>query len=87
MTKPITIEFDDAQLVELERIARESGTSVEELVRDAIVSFAENIQVQDLPPLTEEDRAKIEAGLAAVERGDTIPHDEVAARLRAKHGG
>ncbi len=35
---------------------------------------------------TPDQIAAIEAGLAAIERGDTVPHDQVVAKIKAKFG-
>lgn len=40
------------------------------------------------PPVSDEEwHAQIEAGLAAVDRGEVVPAEEVMAELRAKVGG
>jgi predicted transcriptional regulator len=76
----ITIELDDAEMAELQRMAHELHTTPEGVVRELVIDYTNS------PPLTEAQRAAIEEGLAAIERGEVIPHAEVVAELRAKYG-
>jgi len=75
MTVHVSFDIDEAQKAELERIARH-----------------ENITLQALMARLVEQRleydvwfkAGVQSGLDSLARGDSIPHDEAIARMRAR---
>lgn len=74
MRSAVTLTLDDATLTALDAIAESRSES-----RDAVVSRA----IADLKALDDWQTARIQAGLAAAERGDFASDEEVA-RVRAK---
>lgn len=75
MTKPLTIELTDMQKARLDEIARH-----EELAPEALVVRL----VEDRLDYEARFRAAVEEGLAQVERGQTLSHEEVVARARIR---
>ncbi len=80
-----TVEFNQAMSDAVTKAAAERHIPVEELIACA----AEVFLAEDSIPFdafTAEDIAAIEEGMAQLRRGEGIPHDEVMARINAKHG-
>lgn len=75
MTKPLTIELTDMQKARLDEIAQH-----EELAPEALVVRL----VEDRLDYEARFRAAVEEGLAQVERGQTLSHEEVVARARIR---
>jgi predicted transcriptional regulator len=77
----LTIELDDNRLKTLRKWADEAGLKVEDLARDLLEAQAETAELDT--EFTPEQRAAIDAGLDAIERGDVIDHDVVMAKARS----
>lgn len=83
----LTIDLDDAQEARLKELAGRTGRSPDTLVREALDIYAEALdQAEQSLPYSPEEIAAVEAGLAAAERGEVIPHEDVFERLRRKYG-
>lgn len=86
MSKP-TIHLDAGQEAWLRELAGRSSRSRDALVREALDIYAEVLdQAEQSPPYSTAQVAAIEEGLAAAERGDVTPHEQVVAEMRAKFG-
>jgi predicted transcriptional regulator len=82
-----TIEFDQSTSDALQKAADARRTNVEALIADATaVYLAEEEGMDGAPPFTAEQIKEIELGIADIEAGRTVPHGQVFADLRAKHG-
>ncbi|PXA85969.1 hypothetical protein DMC25_12780 [Caulobacter sp. D4A] len=58
-----------------------------QIIERALESYSEFLNLAaDLPALDEDADTRVAEGLAAMERGDETPQDEVFARWRAKYG-
>jgi predicted transcriptional regulator len=83
----VTIELDEKYAGILNAIANQTGAAPGEVVGSALELLADATLFDDSqPPLTPEQIAAIEEGLAAAARGDLIPHEQVVAEMRAKFG-
>lgn len=87
LPKPQThliIEVEDGIAQRFKDAADERGISLSELM----VGFTEwELSEQDFgaqEPFTPEQIAQIEVGIAQIERGETMPHEEVFARLKER---
>jgi predicted transcriptional regulator len=72
------VHLSDEQEARLTEIASRSGTSADELVQDAVSRYLDN------------DGRFVDAvlkGLASLDSGEFVSHDEVGARLRRRFGG
>lgn len=82
--RAITIEVEDHLAERFQRAADDRGIPLSDL----IIGFADwSLHEQEsmtAEPYTPEQIAQIEEGLAAEERGELIPHEEVMARLRER---
>jgi predicted transcriptional regulator len=78
----ITIELDKERLARLKAWAKEAGVPAEELASSLLEQQLHEEAADDFTP---DQRVAIEAGLAAIERGDVVPHDEVFAKLEARY--
>lgn len=74
MPAPMTLDLDPAMLASLERLAARTARSREWLVARAVEEFV---------TLSDWQIGKIEAGIAAADRGE-FATDEEMAKLRAK---
>lgn len=79
------VELDEDVATKLRGVAEERGTSVETLIASVASEYAV------LGPTTydnwsDEDIVAIERGIAQLKRGEGVPHEEVMARIKAKHG-
>ena len=88
--KTFTVELDDEVVTKLSGLASVRGVSVEYLVAAGAEVIADDLQqgdelMQDHEWSTE-DVAAIEEGLAQIERGETVPHEQVMAEIKAKYG-
>jgi len=88
--KTFTVELDDEVVTKLSGLASVRGVSVEYLVAAGAEVIADDLQqgdelMQD-HEWSAEDVAAIEEGLAQIERGETIPHEQVMAEIKAKYG-
>ena len=83
----ITVKLGAAHSEKVEELAALTGVAPEQLVRDAIDAYVDAIgTVEAEPDFTPEQIAAIEEGLAAIERGDVVSHEDVFAALEAKYG-
>ena len=72
------VHLSDEQEARLAEIAERSGTSTDSLVQDAVTRYLDD------------DSHFVDAvlkGLASLDRGEYLTHDEVGARLRQRFGG
>lgn len=84
----VTIELDDEHAALLNALTLQAGGEPGAVVGSALEFLADaSLLSEDQPPLSAEQIAAIEAGLAAIERGELVPHEEVFAELRKKFGG
>lgn len=72
-----TVRTDGETLKQLDELASQLDRSRNYLVNQAIKEFLD---------LQSWQIAKIEEGIAAADRGDVVPHDQVFAELRRKYG-
>ncbi len=83
-TQHLTIEVEDDIAERFKNAANERGISLSELM----VGFTDwELSEQDFAarePFTPEQIAQIEVGIAQIERGETVPQEEVFARLRER---
>lgn len=81
----LTIEVEDDLAQRFRDAANERGISLSELM----VGFTEwELTQQDSAaqePFTPEQIAQIEESLVQIERGETVPHEEVFARLKKRY--
>lgn len=75
MSTTITIDLEDDARRALDRLTQEANRSVDEIVNQAIHDYLE---------LQEWQRRKIEAGIAAADRGEFAAESELA-RIAAKY--
>ena len=68
MSNTITIDLEDDTRRALDRLAQQTGRPIDDLVNQA---------VRDYLQLQEWQRQKIEAGIAAAERGEFATEDEL----------
>lgn len=74
MTATFTIRLDDEKAKALKQVAAEGNLTPEEVIASAIDAWME---------LSDEDLAAVREGLADIEAGRTVPHDEVERWLRS----
>ena len=72
MNKTITIELDDFHAAELEALAAQLQTTPGQVVALALDQFGHHPQ-----EYTAEQIAMIEEGLAEIERGEVVAHEDV----------
>ena len=72
-----TIRTDGETLQKLDELASQLECSRNDLVNQAIKQFLDLLSWQI---------ERIEEGIAAADRGDVVPHEEVFAELRRKYG-
>jgi Arc/MetJ-type ribon-helix-helix transcriptional regulator len=82
---PITLSPETQRLIE-ERMKQAGYSSPDELVRLALQTL-DHVRGEDYEDLDAETRAAIDEAEAEYERGEGIPVDEAAARLRSKYFG
>lgn len=83
----ITIDLDEEHSARLKALSGRTGFSADAVLCEALEVFASALdQVEESPPFSAEQIAAIEAGLAAADRGELVPHEEVFAELREKFG-
>ena len=75
MTRHVTVELTEAQAALLDTEAAREARPVEAIVTD-LIQRQVDYEVRF--------RAAVEEGLAAVERGDTLSHEEVVARSKLR---
>jgi predicted transcriptional regulator len=75
MTVHTTLELDEAQQAELERIARHEDISL-----DALMTRLAKERLE----YDAWFRAEVQKGLDSLARGEKIPHEEAVARMRAR---
>ena len=75
MTRHVTVELTEAQAALLDTEAAREARTIEAIVADLIQRQVE-YEVRF--------RAAVEEGLAAVERGDTLSHEEVVERSKRR---
>jgi predicted transcriptional regulator len=71
------VHLNDEQEARLTEMAERSGTSTDALVQDAVTRYLD------------QDNHFVDAvlkGLASLDRGEYVTHDEVGARLRRRFG-
>lgn len=71
------VHLNDEQEARLAQIAERSGASIDALLQDAVARY-----------LDDDDRFvdAVLKGLASLDRGEYVTHDEVGARLRRRFG-
>ena len=83
-TQHLTIEVEDNIAQRFKEAANERGVSLSELM----VGFTEwELTQQDWAaqePYTPEQIAQMEVAIAQIERGETVPHEDVFARLKER---
>lgn len=79
MNQSVTLTFDEAQLQRLERIGRDHGLDVSQLLYKA----AQLLDPADMGGWTAEDVAAVDEGLAQAKNGDLIAHEDVAWAAKA----
>jgi predicted transcriptional regulator len=88
--KSFTVQLEDDVADKLSGLANVRGVSVEYLVAAGAEALADDLQERDEfadgHQWSAEDIAVIEEGLAQIERGETIPHEQVVADIKAKFG-
>ena len=75
MTVHVTIEMDETVKADLDEWARNRGVPVGTVLAEAV-----SLYVAD----QREMQAAIEEGLASLERGEGVPHEEVVSWLRQR---
>ena len=78
MTVHVTIPVDDAVKADLEELARTRGLGIDDMLAEAVSAY-----VDDQRAL----QAAISEGLADIEAGRVMPHEDVVAELRARRAG
>ncbi len=86
-TRAVTIELDEEQLARLERVCSKTGMDTSVAIADALVIYEDALEDEDYRRhFSPDEIAAIEAGIEDIKHGRTIPHAQVFAELRAKHG-
>jgi predicted transcriptional regulator len=81
----MTIELDDRHARLLGELVAQSGGDAREVIECALEMLAEaSLADSELVPISEEQAAAIEAGLADIEAGRVIPHEQVVREILAK---
>lgn len=81
----VTVELDEKHSAILRALADQAGSDPSDVIGSALELLADaSLFDEGQPPLSPEQIAAIEEGLAAAERGDVIPHEQVVAEMRAK---
>ncbi|QYF87148.1 CopG family ribbon-helix-helix protein [Brevundimonas sp. PAMC22021] len=75
MTVHVTIALDDAVKAKLDALADARRVPVDEIVTQAVSQLAADDAAF---------HAAVEAGLASLDAGRGVPHEDVVARLRAR---
>lgn len=79
----ITIKLDDDRFAKLKAWAKDAGLKAEELACELLEQHLDDAVHDD--GFTPEQRAAIEAGLAAIERGEVVSQEDVFAKLEARY--
>lgn len=83
----VTIELDDKHAALLAALSAQMQAPSGSVFAAALEVLAENaLFSDDQPPLSPEQIAAIEEGLAAIGRGDLVSHETVVAEMNAKFG-
>lgn len=80
-----TVELDPEVAGVLVRAAQARQTTVEDLIAAAAVRLVEDDEAR-LFDLTPEQAAECYVGIAAIERGEGIPHEQAVAETKARFG-
>lgn len=79
-----TIPHEDVMARLREKFPEQTGRQI---IERALESYSDFLSyAADMPALDEDADARVAEGLAAMDRGDETPQDEVFARWRAKYG-
>ena len=81
----ITIDLEEKHAALLEALKGQSGADTRDVVGAALELLAD-AALSDGTALSPEQIAAIEEGLAALERGEMVSHEDVVADVRAKLG-
>ena len=88
--KTFTVQLADDVADKLSGLADVRGVTVEYLMAAGAEELADDLQEGDELAANHQwsakDIAAIEEGLAQIERGETIPHEQVVAEIKAKYG-
>lgn len=71
----------------LHKMVAGTGQSVEEHLAGAVEWYCVDNDMGEAPEASPEVMKAIRQGLASLDRGEGIPHEQVMARLEAKYGG
>ncbi|HCK83777.1 MAG TPA: hypothetical protein DHW63_04450 [Hyphomonadaceae bacterium] len=81
----VTVELDEKHAAILKALASQAGSDASDVIGSALELLADAALFDEgQPPLSPEQVAAIEEGLAALESGDVVPHEQVVAEMRAK---
>jgi predicted transcriptional regulator len=80
--KTMTITISDEAARALDAAAAATPRTAEQVASRVV----ETAFVEDWGDLDADDVAAIEEGLADIERGETVPHEQVVAAIKFKHG-
>jgi predicted transcriptional regulator len=79
-----TVQLDQATSEALAKAAAERSTKAEDLIAGATEHFLAEQSVD--PQWSAEDIAAVDEGLAQLDRGEGVPHEQVKAEMREKYG-
>jgi predicted transcriptional regulator len=83
----VTIELEEKHADILKALSNQAGVAPGEVVGSALELLADAaLFSEDQPPLSPQQIAAIEEGLAAADRGDLVPHEDVFEEIRKKFG-
>ena len=82
----VTLDLNAEQMARLERVCRNTGVDASVAVSHALTHYEETLEEDHRTHFTSGQITAIEAGLDDVSHGRLIDHDELMARINAKHG-
>jgi predicted transcriptional regulator len=82
-----SVELPAAVVEALRKIVAGTGQTVEEHLAGAIEWYCHENGMGETPSASPEEMEAVREGIAQLDRGEGIPHEEVMARLKAKYGG
>ena len=82
-----SVELPAAVVEALRKMVAGTGQTVEEHMAGAIEWYCRENDMGGTSYASPEEMEAVREGLAQLDRGEGIPHEEVMARLKAKYGG
>ena len=81
-----SIEVEPRFVAVLEKMAREDGCSIEELIEAWVELSCVELGMGREVTVTDAEMEAVREGIAQLDRGEGIPHEQVMLEMKARHG-